>query len=394
LFRLNLNKGKNKGLQIEKGQTYEDYYYDNDFDFENKRISSSVDLNYNTNINNGHECTIGARFEFQSNRINQKTLNIPTFIYKEWIEYLYADYSKNWNDNFSYLLSVGMNIINNKSDDIKNNYYDIKYSMSLGYKINSSHRLRFNITHYTVSPSVALFNPYNTSTDSLQAIVGNPFLEPYDIDNLNLSYSYNRNQVFIEPRISYKKISNYVSMDGELINGVYQQSPKNNSEMKEYEFGVTLRYTFKQLGFISLNTSYNRIFFKKDIKNQNLIKGNLNFNFYYKKFSISGYGELPIYTYDETIKIRSSSESEITFQWSVNNNWNLTLGSRYIMGRKIYEEWVESPDYNSYYSNRFKSRNFIVLLGFRYNFRNKSKSNRVQKRINQEDMGIELIKTK
>ncbi|MFV0330721.1 MAG: TonB-dependent receptor [Dysgonomonas sp.] len=394
LFRVNLNKGKNSGLQIEKDQSSEDYYYNKDFDFKNERVSGSFDLDYSTNIGNGHKFSIGSRTEFQSNKINQKTLNIPTFTYKEWIEYLYTDYSKSWNEKFSHLLSVGMNIINNKSDNIKNHYYDIKYSISLGYKINTSHRFRFNITHYTVSPSVALFNPYNTSTDSLQTIVGNPFLEPYDIDNLNLSYSYNRNQILIEPRISYKKISNYISMDGDLINGGYQQSPKNNSKMSEYEFGATLRYTFKQIGFISLNTSYNRILFKKDIKDRNLIKGSLNFNFYYKKFSISGYGGLPIYTYDEIIKTRSSSESEITFLWRVNNNWDLTLGSRYITGRKVYEEWVESPDYNSYYSNRFKSRNFIVLLGFRYNFRNKSKSNRVQKRLNQEDMGIELIKTK
>jgi len=394
LFRLNFNGGKNKGIQSENSTDSRDYAYENDFNFKNERLAGSLDLDYNINISNGHYVNIGSRTEFQNNEIDQKTLKIPTFKYKEIVEYLYVDYSKKWNNKFSSLISVGFNFIDNKAGETPNNYTNIKYSINLKYAINTGNRISFNTNRYSIAPSVVLLNPYNTSTDSLLISQGNPLLKPYDIENVSIAYSIIKGTIFFEPQIYYKRVSSYISNKGYTNNGIYTQVPQNDGRFEQVGSGLSARYTIKDIGYINLYTQYNRLLFRKGIKDRNTVKANLNFNFYYKKTSFSGRFGLPIYEFDETLKSRSSSESELTFLWNINNQWDITFGSRYVTGRKIYEEWTYDQNYNSHYSNTFKSRNFIMLFGFRFNLKSNTKPKRQQNMIFQEDQGIELIKTK
>lgn len=394
LFRLSTNGGKNKGVQFENSILSEKYNYESNFNFENERIAGSLDLDYNINASNGHHINIGSRTEFQNNEIDQRSLKILTFNYREYVEYLYADHSKKWNDKFSSLFSVGVNQIHSKTDKTENNYTDIKYSLNLKYAINTENRLRLNINRYTITPSVVLLNPYNTSTDSLLITQGNPLLEPYDVDNISFAYSFTKGAVFLEPQVIYKRVGNYITNKRINDNGIYIQSPQNDGRFQQVGIGLSARYSVKKVGFVNLNTQYSRLLFKKDIKDRSIVKVNLNFNFYYRKVSLSGQFGLPVYEYDETQKSRSSSESEVTFLWSINNQWDITLGSRYVTGRKMYEEWTYDQNYTSHYSNTFKSRNFIMLFGFRFNFKNNTKLKRQQKVIYQEDQGVELIKTK
>ena len=394
VMRFNYNGGTNKGLQSESSLQNGDYNFVNNFDFKNERIAGSLNLDYSTNISNAHYVDFGSRTEFQNNKIDQKSLKEPAFRYKEFIEYLYIGYSKNWNDKFSSAFSGGMSIINSKAEVISNNYANIKYSLNLNYSINNQNRIRLSANRYTVAPSVNLLNPYDTSTDSLLITQGNPLLKPYNADNVNLSYSINKGPIFIEPQLFYKNINNLISIRGYLDNGVYIQSPTNTGKFQQVGCGLSTRYSIKNIGFINLFTQYNRLLFRRGIKNQAIVKANLNFNFYYKKVSLSGYYILPTYEYEETQKSKSSSESEISFLWNINKHWDITFGSRYIAGRFMYEIWTNNQDYRYYYSNISQSRNIVMLFGFRYNFRNIVKPKREQKLIYQEDQGVELIKIK
>lgn len=385
LLRMNLNGSHYKGQQDENGDNYN---YQNKFDFKNKRYAGVLEIDYDLLKFNQHKINLGSITNFQKNRIDQRLTAYPVFHYREWIEYLYADISKTWNNRFSYMASIGLNLIYNKSEGIHNNYNDLKYSISIGYKFNDKNSIRISSNHYTVAPSVTLLNPYNTSTDSLIVKVGNPYLEPYDVDHVDIDYTYNYNSFYIEPQLSYQRINDFVTTMGKVSGSIYTQQPVNYGKQKRLQARLNTRYNIKNTGYISLNFGYQRLFFEEG-KNKNIFDGRLRFNFYYKKVSLSAQGTLPFYEYDRVMKTKSTSESDITLLWSINDNWDVNIGARYITGRKKYEEWKNDGDYQSYYQNRFKDRNFVFLAGFRYNWR-KSKPNRQQKKLYQEEEGIRL----
>lgn len=388
-LRANLNGSSNKGDQKEDG---DDYNFRNKFDFRNKRYSGTFAVNYEFSMLKQHDINIGSQTDFQKNIIDQRLTLLPAFHHREWDEYFYVDFSKTWNQRFSYMVSLGLNMIFNKSAETHNSYHNLKSSMSLGYKINNKNTARFSYSGYTVAPSVVSLNPYNTSTDTLFVSIGNPYLEPYRVNNFRLSYVYNHNGIYLEPNFTYQTVDDYITNEGEQNGNIYTQKPVNRGKQQQLGTNITARYNIRNAGYISMNAGYRRLFFE-DAKDRNLFEGNFNFNFYYKRFSISGYCDMHIYDYDRINKTKSTPESEFTLSWNINKKWVLNLGSRYVISRAKYEKWIDDGEYHSYYLNRFKDRKFVCLIGFRYNWHNNAAtSNRQKKKLYQEEKGIQLIK--
>lgn len=387
LFRFNLNGSQNIGFQEEIGKS-NDYYFAKDFNFNNFKKSGTLNINYSTEFFNKHKFDFGYRLDYQWNKIDQKSLSIPAFHYKETNNYLYIDISKSIN-KIAYSASIGYNYTNNKSDDIKNDYRKIRYSAIISYNIDQKNRLTLSNNQYVESPAVSLLNPYNISTDSLITKLGNPLLEPITINNLSLSYSFRGANIIIEPKFSFKNISNYIHESGSMNEDVYVRTIINEGNFKLLQPSILFRYNFS-FGYVSLYGAYNSLYFPNHKKNHSW-DGRVNFNFRYSKLSLSGKLALPQKEYNDISKVKSSPESEANLAWSINDNWNVSIGSRWITGRKTYEKWTEDKDYSSYYSNRFNDRNFTLLLGVRYNFRNRSKSKHKTQKLYQEEKGIKLI---
>ena len=387
LARFNLNGSQNIGFQKEEGLS-NNYYFAKDFDFKNQKKSGTLNINYTFNSLNKHNFDIGYKADYQWNKIGQESLNIPTFYYKELNNYLYIDISKSLK-KFAYSVSLGYNVTNNQSVDIKNNYQKIKYSTIFSYSVDNKNRITINNNQYTEFPSVRLLNPYNISTDSLIIREGNPFLEPITINNLNTSYSYRLNKLIIESKFTFKNISNYIQESGLMKNDVYVSQYINKGNFRQFQPSVSFRSNLT-FGYINLFLAYNKLYFPNH-QNHDFWDGRINFNFYYKKASFSVKLTLPQKEYSDLTKVKSSPESEMYLTWNINNNWNISSGFRWITGRKRYERWITDNNYSSYYLNSFNDRNFTLLLGIRYNFKNQGKNKRDTQKLYQEEEGIRLI---
>jgi hypothetical protein len=169
--------------------------------------------------------------------------------------------------------------------------------------------------------------------------------------------------------------------------------PENCKQNQRYTFGMSMRYTFKNFGFINISPAINRMFFQSGTA-KTYLSGRLYFNARYKKIMLEGNMGLPYYVYGERTESKSSADSEAYLSWNINKNWTVTVGSRYIFGQTTKEGWIYDTDYYSYSFGTSKDRNRILLFGFRYNLQNQSKPNRTQVKLYQEDQGIELIKSK
>lgn len=388
LVRFNINGSQNIGFQEETGIA-NNYYFAKDFDFKNHKKSGNININYSFKSLNSHELSVGLKSDYQWNKIDQKSLLIPAFYYKELNNYLYADISKAYKNKLSYSFSFGYNFTNNKSDNIKNDYQKIRYSAIFSYSFNEKNRITISNNQYIESPSVNLLNPYNISTDSLIIREGNPFLEPITVNNLNISYSYRLNKIIIEPQFMYKRIDNYIQEGGIMDGDVYLKKVINNGHFEQIQPSILFRYNLS-FGYISLFSAYNKLYFPNK-KKRNTIDGQLNFGLNYKKISFNVKLPLPKKEYSDIMKVRSSSESEINITWNINKNWDASIDSRWVTGRKKYERWMEDQDYSSYYLNSFNDRNFTLLLGIRYNFKRQGKDKHNTQKLYQEEKGIRLI---
>ena len=94
--------------------------------------------------------------------------------------------------------------------------------------------------------------------------------------------------------------------------------------------------------------------------------------------------------YSPTTKLESSPESQLTFTYKINKNWDINAGMRFLFGNKLVEQWMYDDMYERYYRNAFINRGYIVLLGFRYNFDNKT-TQRQQKKLQDTERGFRLI---
>lgn len=115
-----------------------------------------------------------------------------------------AAFSSSIQQKFMYMLSAGVEGIWLKAADISNHYFKPRASASLTWVPNDHHSVQFSYELTNTTPDVGMLNPYNTSTDALLVIKGNPYLLPSQSHSFNLSYTYNWKRLYITPQASFE----------------------------------------------------------------------------------------------------------------------------------------------------------------------------------------------
>lgn len=386
LLRVNFSKNHNEATEVNKG---DDFNFRNNIHFKNNRNSGSLSLNYYFTPFGDLKANIGSQTYYQNNKIEQPNTNIPIFRHNEWNEHVYAEIEKIWNKKVSFAASVGIDMFFVKSGVEKNNYYSLKPSLTIGYKPSSKHNFRLKYNKYMQTPTITQLNPFNTSTDTLIVSTGNPLLKPQYINNLQFNYTFIYNNLYLEPFAKYSLLTDNIRYKGEVIDNIYIRKPENMGNYKGLQIGLNARYTFKNIGYINGRIGLQRNYFDNN-EIRNTINGTFSLYLYYKKLSMNMYYYDYGIEYSPISKFISSPESQLTFTYKVNKNWDVQAGMRFLFGKKVVEEWIYDDVYERYYKNAFVNRGYIVLLGFRYNFNNKT-TQREQKKLQDTERGFRLI---
>jgi hypothetical protein len=383
-FRLNFN---DNGSTNERRETYDnlpEYYYLSEYD--NSRTSSSFDLNYSFELF-GQSWDAGSNTNFRKDKINNITY--PVFNYKELDEYLYLSANGSFNKYLSYMASIGSDLIFNRSGDINNSYYSLTASASLTYRMNPYNSIRLGYLKNNIAPDIGYMNPYNTSSDSLYVSVGNPYLRPDRRQRFTFGYTFSKSGIYFSPQITYRTISDFVLPIGINEGNVYTRTYINDEHISQLSGMITLSYNGKWLN-IGCTEGYNHTYYSNNVDNGSFYT-QINFNARYKKMSVNGNVFFQKYSHTQYSTARSyAPESEITFGWRPNNIITLNAGMRYFLGGLKWETNYEDNGYRTYSMQEQLDRRYLVMVGLNINLRSKTQKNRMEKRLYQNESGIQL----
>ena len=333
---------------------------------------------------------IGNQLQYERMDLEQPSSVIPNnFTHSRWKEYLYADYTYNGNP-FSFSTSLGWDLTFNEVEGKKKNYSRLKYSVSMDVNLGKNGGAKLFSRGYTVDPSSAYLNPYDTSADSLLIVRGNPSLTPYYYKEVGLTFSYSLGNLYIWPQLIYSHCSDMITAMGYYTDENIFVSTYGNTENEELlSARAYLRYTFGKWGEISYTGSYNRNFYYTGVKEW--FSHRINWNFRYKKVSLNGHVDTLSPSYTAIKKSKGSIESQTTLNWNVSRQLSLRASIRYFVeGPKTSESWIRQKDYYSYRRRVFDERHNMVMFGLSYRWQNKVKA-RKAKKLNVNDNRTSLL---
>ena len=333
---------------------------------------------------------IGNQLQYERMDLEQPSSVIPNnFTHSRWKEYLYADYTYNGNP-FSFSTSLGWDLTFNEVEGKKKNYSRLKYSVSMDVNLGKNGGAKLFSRGYTVDPSSAYLNPYDTSADSLLIVRGNPSLTPYYYKEVGLTFSYSLGNLYIWPQLIYSHCSDMITAMGYYTDENIFVSTYGNTENEELlSARAYLRYTFGKWGEISYTGSYNRNFYYTGVKEW--FSHRINWNFRYKKVSLNGHVDTLSPSYTAIKKSKGSIESQTTLNWNVSRQLSLRASIRYFVeGPKTSESWIRQKDYYSYSHRVFDERHNMVMFGLSYRWQNKVKA-RKAKKLNVNDNRTSLL---
>ena len=333
---------------------------------------------------------IGNQLQYERMDLEQPSSVIPNnFTHSRWKEYLYADYTYNGNP-FSFSTSLGWDLTFNEVEGKKKNYSRLKYSVSMDVNLGKNGGAKLFSRGYTVDPSSAYLNPYDTSADSLLIVRGNPSLTPYYYKEVGLTFSYSLGNLYIWPQLIYSHCSDMITAMGYYTDENIFVSTYGNTENEELlSARAYLRYTFGKWGEISYTGSYNRNFYYTGVKEW--FSHRINWNFRYKKVSLNGHVDTLSPSYTAIKKSEGSIESQTTLNWNVSRQLSLRASIRYFVeGPKTSESWIRQKDYYSYSHRDFDERHNMVMFGLSYRWQNKVKA-RKAKKLNVNDNRTSLL---
>ncbi len=370
----------------EKEETGEATVFFSETDYKVRHNKGKVTVDYNFRLL-GHEAAVGSQFAFEKNDIINT--QHPTFYQNNRNEYLYLDVANSLPNGLSYNASVGMNIIYNQSAGIGHHYTMFSPTVSVNYR-HKSHSWRLNYNRSATLPDAGYLNPYNTSTDSLYRIVGNPYLEAYPVSRMGISYTFSKNNLYLQPQLHYVVTDRSINETGYYDGDIYVRTFANTDKNKLFMASLNSRLTFTG-GFVGVNLDYrNQQFYTGTYE---MFKAGFNWRASYKAFTFNGHIDYAPTTYSATMKYKSTSESLATLTWDINRNWGVNLGMRYFLERKETQRWFYGENYERYTFRGFDERKNMVLIGAKYKWSYKNKQDNRKKRIlNTNEGRMELIR--
>lgn len=314
------------------------------------------------------------------------------FDYQEQGQAVYISANKEWSPKWTTQLGLRMEATQTtgmsqslKQED-KKSFLDLFPTVYLQYQASENHNLSLNYNKRVIRPSFWSLNPFKWYIDAYSYAQGNPFLEPFYTNKIELSYTYKKNWNI---RIDYSKTKNGITqiqnIDENEKTRIFTQENFYNLE----GYSLSQNYTFSKYPWWQSVNSLTVSYYKSDFNNND------------KQIYIPQNGLGAYFSSQNSFKIDSqlslevngniSSKSKFTM-YKIDPNASLNLGLSYKMmddnlrmtfnivdvfrtsASKVYTYTQDTQIvYNNYYDNRYAN------LGITYNFGNKNiKTNKKQ----------------
>lgn len=385
----NLNGNDTKGQRIE---IYDDWNYDYLYDFDNFRYSGGLEIDFATKLGK-QSLELGSHLSFTKDRVEQTTEKYPIFHHRNWNEYIYGNLSGNITKKLSYALSIGIDLMSRKVADKNFDYVRPVEMASLNYRFNRANSIDVRYKLENLSPNVAQLNPYNTSTDSLEIISGNPYLLPSRHYNWTLQYRYNKKGWSFQPSVAYNLYTDNIDRVGmtDPVTSIYTNTYMNYGKYSRLVASVNIGYRSNKWGGISLTINNNTNFYEGQ-SGKNYFSLSSNFYGWKKKWSWNGnISYFPkIYSINTMTKSRGA-ESEFTITYKVSSAFSLNAGMRYFFGKLKSKTFMQDGTYDSFSQLINNDRAFRVLVGLSiYIDKNNNVPYRQKKQLNSTEEGISI----
>lgn len=371
------------------------YSYINDIDLYNTRHAGRLDINYSDIFRNGLHFEAGSNTEYAATHIDDITDAFPLFLYKRTAQYLYAGIDNNKSKSrFNYVLSLGLDMIFADAGGTKHSYIDFVPSLSLSYKITKKQNLKISYSRSRELPPTSKLNPYNTSTDSLEMMIGNPYLSPIHNNKFRVEYNLRFLKLRISPFVEYNYLTDLIENYGYMDNNIYVSTYQNYGHSGELKTGVTLNINMP-CGYIGLNP----YFYKNSIKGMPYSGNRFELSCYgyafYKKVSVDWFFNfIPERSYSLYTKTESGPlASRLHIVWRPVQAWAFTFQiQNFLFPRAHSKTWTINGDYLSYTSSVQRTLAPMISIGVWYNFVTRNFKWRNKKSFNDGYRELENLK--
>ena len=376
IFRI--NKGGDN-IDEERKEAYEKWEYVNMYVYKNKELSGSFDLNYSGKLGK-QTFEMGSRIELDKEKLKMNQMDNSLFKHTFLNIYPYVEVSGKITDMLSYSVSLGIDYYHRKANEISFKYYRPVWDISTSYRINGNNSIRLNVSRNNSAPEISQLNPYNTSTDSLEVRIGNPYLQPIKNYSYKLSYLFNKNGFNLEPTLLYQYRSDLIDAVGETgQTGVYTRSYDNISNYKSLDIGLSLGYKHSSWGCINGRIT-NKTHYFYGQSGKSIFIYHLDFSFNYKKWNLNGYmNYTPLNYRIDTKVITRGSYGNINLDYRVNNSLTINSTLRYWMGPIKEKYYQESGTYYKYSYYNQTDRSYRFMIGLSYYFQRNKQPERFRK---------------
>lgn len=392
----NRNGNTNTSSRWDDYSLADDYY--NYFKYKNRRSSGRFNIDYSYDWNNINSLAIGNSLRYTDDKIDKISTTEPVFLHKEVNDYLYASFSSRFGKKFMYMASLGADAYWLKVADISNHYIRPHGVLSLVWNINQKHTLRLYQTILNSSPDVGMLNPYNTSSDSLLVVKGNPYLMPSKNYVVNFNYQFRKNKWTIQPGVLLRSYWDMLQGTGYTDNkGIYTSTYINSGTFKKLQYSLYAGRSIKD-GFLSFVASGN-VYYFENMKPRYSYSSQLSYNQMFGKWYLAATMAYVNKYYD--LYSTTVNKNMVYGLWQLSYYFtdlfyiSLAVESYcepYSMsGTPRSETTVRNGTYYNFSTFKPRHRGFTPWLLVRYTFRkNKSQEIKEQKVLESYEKGIKL----
>ena len=368
-------------------QTLSDFAFDSRQDLTTKRHAWNQELNLSWTINDRVSLDLGNATDYSINKIHQAD-NGSNYEFKGLNEYGYVSLSMIFS-GLSTVISSGVDYMHLNSAGVKNDYTRPNASIDLSYEKGvSTTSLSYTLTN--TQPTISRLNPFNTSTDSLEHVSGNPKLVPERTHSLRLGQNFYYKGLNVNAEAYYSYTKDVIINASYFKDGVHYASFDNSGHFHFLSLASTVSSRYK--GFTVGTTARYGVFDYEGQKKKRNFSLDAYAMWFWKSFGINSqlsYMNKSYSVYTES-RFHRPYQSNLAVSYNLTPNLIFILGWRNIYGKFKYESDYDVKGYHSFAKSKNTDSQLFITVRWTFRKNGKDKINIDESKIKQHEKGVSL----
>ena len=386
-FNTNINKLNTRTIETfgsESGEFRSVYH--------NNRKSAAVKADYSRWFSNGSSLALGNHVTMNFDKIDQRIPENPLFRHNKVNEYLYGSYSGRWS-KLRYNLSAGIEAIWLKAGDKRNDYLRPRGSATATWVYNPRNSTRISYTLSNETPSIAMLNPYDTSTDPLVVSSGNPLLKPKTRHSGFIQHTFNKSGWYISPAVGGLYDRDLITPWGFSDGDIYHATYRNSGHYSEITYDLNVSYNAPWVSMTLYNGWTDQYFRGQRAKGFFETQTNLFFRAKKVYFIVEMNYKTRSFTENSSTRYRSPLSCRLHVSYNFSPDFYIATGIQNFCGSRKSVAEINQDAFHSVTEsiNNGEGRGFTPYISIYYNFRKNAKRQIKFNNPNlQEETGIKL----